>query len=136
MIRNAMQYTLGEAAKATGKSKTTLHRAIKSGKISATRRDDNSYSIDPSELHRVFSLVTLERTSEQLHQNDVEHQRGTAETLRLQLETIEKERERERQLMQETITDLREDRDRWRQQATFLLENKKRKGILKRILGI
>ena len=130
-MRNAMQYTLGEAAKATGKSKTTLHRAIKSGKISATRQDDNSYSIDPSELHRVFPLVTLE----QLHRNDTEHQGGTAETLRLQLETTEKERERERQLMQETIADLREDRDRWRQQATSLLEDKRPKGFLGRLLG-
>lgn len=130
-----MHYTLGEAAKASGKSKTTLHRAIKSGKISATRRDDNSYSIDPSELHRVFPPVTLERPSEQLQRNDAEHQNGTAETLRMQLVTAEKERERERQLMQETIADLREDRDRWRQQATFLLENKSKSkiGILNRI---
>lgn len=130
-----MQYTLGEAAKATGKSKTTLHRAIKSGKISATRQGDNSYSIDPSELHRVFPPVTPKHTPEQLHRNDTEHQDGTAETLRFQLETAEKERERERQLMQETIADLREDRDRWRQQATSLLEDKRSKGLLKRILG-
>ena len=126
-----MQYTLGEAAKATGKSKTTLHRAIKSGKISATRQDDNSYSIDPSELHRVFPLVTPEHTPEQLRRNDAEHQSGTAETLRLQLEAIE----RERQLMQETIADLREDRDHWRQQATSLLEDKRPKGFIKRLLG-
>ena len=134
-MRNTMQYTLGEAAKATGKSKTTLHRAIKSGKISATRQDDNSYSIDPSELHRVFPLVTLEHIPEQLLRNDAEHQSGTAEALRMQLETTERERERERQLMQETIADLREDRDRWRQQATSLLEDKRPKGFLKRLLG-
>jgi len=134
-MRNAMQYTLGEAAKATGKSKTTLHRAIKSGKISATRQDDNSYSIDPSELHRVFPLVTLERTPEQLRRNSTEQQNGTAETLRLQLEMTEKERERERELMQETIADLREDRDRWRQQATSLLEDKRPKGFWDRMKG-
>ena len=134
-MRNAMQYTLGEAAKATGKSKTTLHRAIKSGKISATKKNDNSYSIDPSELHRVFPLATLEHTPEQLQRNDEEHQGGTAATLRFQLETIENERERERQLMQETIADLREDRDRWRQQATSLLEDKRPKGFFKRLLG-
>ena len=134
-MRNAMQYTLGEAAKASGKSKTTLHRAIKSGRISATRKDDNSYSIDPSELHRVFPSVTPVHEPEQLRRNDVEHQTGTAETLRLQLETAESERERERQLMQEIIADLREDRDRWRQQATSLLEDKRPKGFLKRLLG-
>ena len=130
-----MKYTLGEAAKATGKSKTTLHRAIKSGKISATRQDDNSYSIDPSELHRVFPPATLEHAPEQLRRNDTEQQGGATETLRLQLETTEKERERERQLMQETIADLREDRDRWRQQATSLLEDKRPKGFLGRLFG-
>jgi excisionase family DNA binding protein len=49
-----MVYTLGEAAKATGKSKPTIQRAIKSGTISAIKKDDGSYSIEPSELHRVF----------------------------------------------------------------------------------
>lgn len=49
-----MTYTVGTAAKATGKSKPTITRAIQSGKISAERRDDGSYSIDAAELHRVF----------------------------------------------------------------------------------
>lgn len=53
-----MPYTLGEAAKATGKSKPTIQRAIKNGSISAMRKDDGSYSIDPAELHRVYAPVT------------------------------------------------------------------------------
>ena len=53
-----MSYTLGTAAKATGKSKPTIQRAIKSGKMSATRKEDGSYEIDPAELHRVYDLVT------------------------------------------------------------------------------
>jgi excisionase family DNA binding protein len=52
-----MLYTLGQAAKATGKSKPTLSRAIKNGVISAHRQDDGSYLIDPAELHRVFEPV-------------------------------------------------------------------------------
>lgn len=131
-----MKYTLGEAAKVAGKSKTTLHRAIKSGKISATRQEDNSYSIDPSELHRVFPATTPDHTPGQLRRNDTEPHDGTAEALRLQLETAEKERERERQLMQETISDLREDRDRWRQQATALIEDKRPKGFFKKLLNL
>ena len=50
-------YTLGQAAKATGKAKVTLARAIKSGRISANRSEDGSYSIDPAELARVFPLT-------------------------------------------------------------------------------
>lgn len=130
-----MSYTLGEAAKAVGKSKTTLHRAIKSGRISANKTDDGSYSIDPSELHRVFPPVPPVTGAEAFLRNDTEHQSNTLETLRIQLALQEKERQRERDLLQETITDLREDRDRWRQQATALLEDKRPKGFFKRLLG-
>jgi hypothetical protein len=54
-----MPYTVGQAAKATGKSKPTISRAIKTGAISATRNEDGSYTIDPAELHRVFPSVSL-----------------------------------------------------------------------------
>lgn len=130
-----MSYTLGDAAKAVGKSKTTLHRAIKSGRISATKSDDGSYSIDPSELHRVFPPVTQVTPSEALPRNVTEHQSNTLETLRIQLEAQKKERERERELLQETIADLREDRDKWRQQATALLEDHRPTGFFKRLFG-
>ena len=49
-----MGYSLGQAAKAAGRSKTTIHRAIASGRLSASRTDHGDYSIDPSELARVF----------------------------------------------------------------------------------
>ena len=45
-------YTLGQAAKKVGCSKATISRAIKNGKLSADRRDDNTYAINPSELQR------------------------------------------------------------------------------------
>ena len=130
-----MSYTLGEAAKAVGKSKTTLHRAIKSGKISAGRSLDGSYIIDPAELHRVFPSAPSVTGAEPLLRNDVEQVSNPLETLRIQLELQEKERQRERALLQETIADLREDRDRWRQQATALLEDKRPKGFFKRLFG-
>lgn len=49
-----MAYTLGEAAKATGISKASISRAINSGRISAIKKDDGSFSIEPVELHRVY----------------------------------------------------------------------------------
>jgi hypothetical protein len=130
-----MSYTLGDAAKATGKSKTTLHRAIKSGRISAIKAEDGSYSIEPSELHRVFPPVTPLLHHEQLQGNDAEQQGNTLENLRIQLEVQAKERERERVLLQETIADLREDRDKWRQQATALLEDHRSKGFFRKLFG-
>ena len=47
-------YTLGQAARAVGKAKSTISRDVKSGKISAARNPDGSVSIDPAELHRVY----------------------------------------------------------------------------------
>jgi hypothetical protein len=60
-----MKHTLGTAAKATGLSKTTIHRAIKSGKLSANRNENGSFEIDASELHRVYQPVTVNPTLEQ-----------------------------------------------------------------------
>ena len=47
-------YTIGQAAKATGKSRSTISAYIKKGAISAQKNANGSYSIDPAELQRVF----------------------------------------------------------------------------------
>jgi len=49
-----MGYSLGQAAKAAGRSKTTVHRAIAGGRLSAARTESGGWSIDPAELARVF----------------------------------------------------------------------------------
>ena len=49
--------SLTEASEQTGKSKSTLNRAIKSGKLSAQRNEHGDYRVDPSELFRVFDPV-------------------------------------------------------------------------------
>lgn len=67
--------------------------------------------------------------------NNTQPHEEQGETLRFRLEILEAERERERALLQETIADLREDRDKWRQQATALLEDHRPKGFFKRLLG-
>ena len=131
-----MSYTLGQAAKVTGKSKMTIQRAIKSGKISAIRKEDNSYNIDPAELHRVFPPVSESDT-----QDRNELQTDTPSDTRLLRREIEirdekisalgAEREQERRTLKTTIEDLREDRDRWRaqaEQATRLLTDQREPG--------
>jgi hypothetical protein len=50
-----MHLSLGQAAKETGMDKSTISRAIKSGKLSATRKENGGYEIDPAELFRVFA---------------------------------------------------------------------------------
>jgi hypothetical protein len=127
-----MVYTLGEAAKATSKSKATISKAIKSGRISARKDETGTFQIDPSELHRVYPPTVF---SEQ-HKTpstppvnaDID---GTIRELQARLEAAY-----ERLSDKETvISDLREDRDKWRQQATALLEDHRPKGFLKRLLG-
>lgn len=112
-----MKYTLGTAAKATGKAKSTILRSIKSGTISARKTHDGSYEIEPAELHRVFDPIIAQQVSSTEGSLRDEH----PATLRLRLETLEAERERERHQMQATIDDLRARLDRSEDRVTALL---------------
>jgi hypothetical protein len=53
-----MGYTLGQAAKAVGMSKTSILRSIKAGRISAGRDELGQWAIEPCELHRVYPPLT------------------------------------------------------------------------------
>lgn len=113
--------TLSQAAKALNKSKSTLNRAIKDGRLSAVRNEDGTFSIDPSELYRAFPAPT----SNALQERPSEHLRTPvpaelSSRINMLEQLLEKEREtsaREREIS----ADLKEDRDKWRQQATGLL---------------
>lgn len=59
-----MSYTVGQAARAVGKSKSTISRAIDAGRISAAKNDDGSYLIDAAELHRVFPPIRVATVAE------------------------------------------------------------------------
>jgi hypothetical protein len=61
-----MAYTLGEAAKATGKSKATLSKAIKSGRISATKGDTGAFH---PRTPRILALSESCRPVLKLHRN-------------------------------------------------------------------
>ncbi len=52
-----MSYTLAAAATATGLSKKAILRAIKAGKITATKDELGEWHIEPAALHRVFPAV-------------------------------------------------------------------------------
>ena len=113
-----MVYTLGEAARATGKSKATISKAIKSGRLSASKDETGTFHIDPSELHRVYPpTVSSEHRETPENTPEKPDLGGTIRELQARLEAAH-----ERLSDKETvIADLREDRDRWRQQATGLL---------------
>jgi ribosomal protein S9 len=93
-----MVYTLGQAAKAAGKSKTAIANAIETGRLSATKDAFNRWQIDPSELHRVYPAektvsgavglqVDTDRTGE------IERLKATVEGLERLCQQIEGERD-------------------------------------------
>lgn len=55
-----MHFSLNEAARQVTASKTTILRAIKSGKLSA-RLEGSTYQIEASELFRVFDPLGVQR---------------------------------------------------------------------------
>jgi len=62
--------SISEAARLTGKSRTTLHRLIKTGELSTCAGVRNSKMIDISELIRVFGDLSLP-VDEHLAEQDV-----------------------------------------------------------------
>ena len=128
-----MVYTLGEAAKATSKSKATISKAIKSGRISARKDETGTFHIDPSELHRVYPPTVSSEQNETPNTPPVNADiDATIRELQARLEAAY-----ERLSDKETvISDLREDRDKWRQQATALLaDHRPTMGFWARLMG-
>ncbi|MGZ8397388.1 MAG: hypothetical protein ACXW3X_14825 [Rhodoplanes sp.] len=127
-----MSYTIGTAARATGKAKSTISRDIKNGRISAERQPDGSYLIDPSELHRVYAPVVSDNGRQNTKSNDSQPQTTDAETVLLkqdnmrlleQIEMLGDERDdlrrrldteaEERRRLTMIVTDQRTKRRRW-----------------------
>jgi hypothetical protein len=129
-----MSYTLGTAAKATGKSRATIQRAIKNGKISAKKNEVGQYEIDPAEILRVYP-------AKQPNETDIDAQKRQLDTVALQVEIdiLTAERERERRQYEDTIRDLRTRLDRSdseRERVTRLLTSQyEKKGFFKRMFG-
>jgi len=56
--RQPCMLTLGEASKVTTVTKSAISKAIKNGRMSASKDDKGQYQIDPAELYRVFPVNT------------------------------------------------------------------------------
>ena len=68
--------SISEAARLTGKSRTTLHRLIKTGELSTCSGERNVKTIDTSELLRVFGPFNQPKSEHRSGQ--VYEQRDTA----------------------------------------------------------
>ena len=96
-------FTLGTASQATGYAKSTILRAIKAGRISATRDDLGQWQIEPTELFRVFPALAVPGATPE--QPRTEHD-ATADVLVAELRQVIADLRRGQE-------DLRQDRDRW-----------------------
>lgn len=127
--------TLRQAAGLTGKSKSTLTRAIKAGRLSASRDAKGIYAIDPAELARAFPFKPAQGAGGGAPHDapdgaprNKDATPDDAATLRLKLSFLVEERDRERNAAEReceqltaTVADLRERLDRAEQRVTALI---------------
>jgi predicted nucleic acid-binding Zn-ribbon protein len=110
------------AAELTGKSKSTIQRAMKAGKLSYEVLDNGRRAIDVSELERVFGLEEKTATP-QAQANVVEAELQKAKDM-IEMERLKMRiRSLEDQLhtVNEQMNDVKEQRDQWQKQAQQVL---------------
>ena len=115
-----MVLSLAEAAQQTALNRSTILRAIKSGKISGTRDPNGAWVVEPAELFRVFA------PAEAAAQGVPDHAQADPE-LRIRLQVAEERLGELKQMIadmgvrhERETTDLRAQRDSWQQQAERL----------------
>jgi len=113
-----MGMTLSEAAEHTGKSKSVLSRAITSGKLSAVKRDDDSYDIDPAELERWVKNVARERKKNPVMRTE-RNSDNALENRVLQAEL--NAANEQKAFWKQQFEDIKTERNDWKQQAQRLL---------------
>ena len=136
-------YSMAEAAEAVGKSKSTILRAVKSGKLSATKNVHDQYEIVPAELHRVYPVASRDAG---MHRSTIASRTtqkvaGEAAEMALKLAMAEKERDAAQSLADErskTIDDLRDRLDKEseeRRKMTAMLTDQRPRGFWERLRG-
>ena len=107
-----MSYTLAAAAAACGVNKSTILRAIKSGKVSAAKDEHGEWHVEPAELHRVYPPVAEGSEAS----TDAPQRYAAPDAAAIQLAGLAVEVG----MLREQLGDTRRDRDAWRDQAQRL----------------
>lgn len=131
---NGTHLSLSQAAKETGKSKGTISKYLKNGKLSYVSKDESGYKIDPAELFRVFPKVNAETATNE--QSETAEKPPVNSALQARLEVTE-ERLTDAQA---TIEDLRarldaSETERRAQTERLLPAPQERRGWLQRVFG-
>jgi hypothetical protein len=108
-----MYLSLGQAARETGKSKSVISNALKSGRLSGVRNGKGEWEIDPAELFRVFSP---QNGPENGKKNDLERfstpENALVELLKEQLQNAKERENQAREREQQALEREREGRER------------------------
>ena len=118
-----------KAAEATGKSPSTIHRAMKAGRLSYEVNDHGERIIDASELFRVFPPKSAGDSPEPLHTsnaNDVA--RHDAQLIRLEVEL--RAAQEKIAVLEQLLDELRQERHLERQEKERLLSILERQTML------
>lgn len=107
--------SLSEAAKESGQPKSTIWRAVNSGRLPATRTYAGDYQIDPAELHRLFSPGASDGRTTTLSMK-----RDAADLERADEIMLQAQIDRLFQVGELIRSELDNDRDAWRSQADRL----------------
>ena len=113
-----MAYTLGEAANAAGKAKSTIFKACKDGLISFSRDGRGRFLIEPVELHRVFPPFNVEHPIERATEQPQTAAQTDTDALKAVIERDFLKREVEQ--LRTLLDDMKAERDRWAAQAERL----------------
>lgn len=116
-----MAYTLGQAAKATGKAKPTILNALRNGRISGFQDERGRWQIEPVELHRVYPHNPV---STNVHLNENEPQNSPSSNT--DLSAAQAERDGLRAL----VLELRSERNDLRRRLDDATEQERRLSLL------
>ncbi|HEM8182475.1 TPA: DNA-binding protein [Providencia rettgeri] len=116
--------SISEAARLTGKARSTLHKYIKQGKLSTTTdQNTGNKSIETSELIRVFGKISNSPTTDSDGVTNVsklqQETPNTTQSLQIKLQLLEQENahlKAEKELLSKNLEDIR--------QAMLLIESK------------
>ncbi|NRA88223.1 MAG: hypothetical protein HRU28_12720 [Rhizobiales bacterium] len=130
-----MKISASKASKLVGKSIPTITRAIKSGKLSAEKRDGGGWLIDESELARVYDFITITSNVTQEILGDESLQEISM--LKAKLEAKDEIMVMKDEMFQDAkyrIEDLERQRDKWQEEATsnrLILEDHRARSKIK-----
>jgi hypothetical protein len=123
-----MTYTLREAAAACGHNKSSVLRALKSGKINGARNQHGGWEIEPGELHRLWPVASPPAPTTRQKLALAEARVSEVET-KLQLAIAEgrvSHLEAHLSRLEAELADVRTQRDNWMVLAQTLLTTRRK----------